>query len=484
MRGRLQPRRGSQPARHGSMTKTSKRKPVVALIGRTNVGKSTLFNLLAKKRVAVVHDMPHVTRDRVFADVTDAERPFLLVDTGGMEPQPGDDLRASVARQAEFAVEEADVLVLVTDGIDGLTATDHWIADRLRKAGKPALLAVNKMESSKRGAEDFFALRLGEPLAISALSRLNVGTLVKRVSALLPAWEPPVPEEGLIRMAVVGHPNVGKSSLVNAILGEERMLVSEQPGTTRDAVDTEFVADDQHFLIVDTAGIRKKGKVKAALEYYSTLRSFRAVDEADVAAVVLDATEGITRQDQRIAGYAHQGGKGAVFVVNKWDLVEQAPIGPRAKETSAMRDFRRVLYRRLVFMRYAPVLFCSAKKGWGVQYLPPAVSGVHHQAEQRVGTSEVNRVLALALAEQPPPAKGTRTPKVYYGSQVSILPPTFALFVNDPELIHFSYQRHLENVFRRAFGLTECPVRLVFRRAHKRRREAAEPELAASERGK
>lgn len=440
---------------------------MVALVGRTNVGKSTLFNLLARRQVAVVSDVPHVTRDRVFATVRHGERQFLLVDTGGMGEEAGDSLRDQVQLQAEFAVREADVLVMVVDAKEGITSTDHRIGEMLRRTAKPIILAANKAESKAEDTGTFYDLRLGEPLPISAKARLNIGRLLERIDSFLPPYKPAEVGEEL-RLAIVGHPNVGKSSLVNALLGYPRMLVSEEPGTTRDAVDTELDFQGRSALLIDTAGIRRKMEVGRGVQYYSALRAFRAIDRADVALLVLDASEGITHQDQRIAGYAHRGGKATICAVNKWDLVEKelpTKNSPTLKKelSAAQRDFLRAARHGLSFLDYAPHLFCSALTGWGISCIMPLAFDLLAEHRRRVATSAVNQAVLQAVTAHPPPPSGRRQLKIYYATQPEVAPATFVIFVNDPKLMHFSYRRYLVNALRNSLRFTRCPLRLLVR---------------------
>jgi GTP-binding protein len=396
-----------------------------------------------------------------------------------MGEDAGDALSDQVQLQAEFAVREADVLVMIVDAKEGVTSTDHRVADALRKAGKPIILAANKAESVKADTEAFYELRLGEPLRISAKTRLNVASLLERIAALLPRYEAVGAGEGL-RLAVVGHPNVGKSSLVNSLLGYDRMLVSEQPGTTRDAVDSELDFQGKSVVLVDTAGIRRKMEVGRGVEYYSALRSFRAVDRADVVLLVLDATEGIVHQDQRIAGYAQGAGRATICLVNKWDLVETESVaakggaerGRRQAVTAAQKDFLRGAKKSLIFLDYAPFVFCSAVTGGGVDEILPLSFDLFAEHRRRASTSAVNQTVMQALISHPPPAS-RRQLRVYYVTQVGVAPATFVVFVNDPDLMHFSYRRYLVNALRDGLGFKRCPVRVELRTSSGRQREGA-----------
>ena len=448
------------------------RKPVVALVGRTNVGKSTLFNRLTRERRAVVHLLPHVTRDRLFGEVPGKQRPFLLVDTGGIGEPADDPLQKAVETQARFAIEEADLVVLVTDALETITGRDYAVADLLRRSGKPVLLVANKAESPRADAEQFYALRLGEPLAVSAKTGRNANALLVAIRERLPALPPPTePAPGTVRRAVVGRPNVGKSSLVNALLGQERMLVHEAPGTTRDAVDSCFSYDGREIVIVDTAGIRRKPRVKEALDYYSTLRSYQAIGRCDVALIVLEGPVGITAQDQRIAGHAHEAGKGCIVVVNKWDLVERlSRQSGKAIARQAQRDYERMLHTRLSFIAYAPIIFASAASGAGVPPIPSAALQVAEARSRRVPTAEVNRALMAATQAHQPPTRGSRSLKIRYATQAETKPPRFVLFANDPELMSAAYLRYLEKSLRASLGFARAPIYFVLRQSPSTRR--------------
>lgn len=432
-------------------------KPIVAIVGRANVGKSTLFNRLTGKRVAIVEDTPGVTRDRIYGDCEWLGREFILVDTGGIEDPGSDPITSGVRRQAEFAINEADVVVFLVDARAGLLPQDEEVAGILRRAKKPVLLAVNKAEADLHGslAAEFHRLGIGDPIGISAAHGLGTGDLLDAIVRSLP---PPAAEPfdtTIIRVAVIGRPNVGKSSLVNAILGEERVIVSEVPGTTRDAVDTFFRRHEQGFVIIDTAGIRRKANINEPVEHYSVLRALRAVDRCDVAIVMIDATTGVTEQDKRIAGYAHEAGRAIIVAVNKWDLIE--------KDQYTMNRYQGEVRSSLGFLDYAPIIFISAKTGKRINELVDLVQFVAEQHAQRVATSRLNEVLEDALAMNPPPADKGRRLNVYYVTQVDVKPPRLLLFVNDPQLMHFSYLRFLENRFRAAFGFEGTPLVLNVR---------------------
>jgi len=431
-------------------------KPVVAIVGRPNVGKSTLFNRLVGERVAIVEEKPGVTRDRLEKDVEWSGRVFTLVDTGGLDFQETDEISGKTRRQVELAIREADVLLFLVDARAGLTPADEEIAQMLRRSEKPVLLVANKVEKFAGEHYDFFRLGLGEPIPVSAALGLNTGDLLDQILQALPVREEEACPEELIRVAVVGRPNVGKSSLVNKILGFERVIVSAQPGTTRDAIDTLFEHAGRRFLLVDTAGIRRKSKIEEATERYSVLRAFRAIDGCDVSLVLLDALEGVTEQDKRIAGYVHEKGKASILTVNKWDLGK--------KDERAADRYREAVYQELSFLAYAPVAFVSALTGKGIRQLLQLVADVWGEYNRTIPTGSLNALLADLQLRTPPPAQKGKRLKIFYSTQLKTRPPTFALFVNDPELLHFSYLRYLENQFRLAWGFSGTPLRFFFRR--------------------
>lgn len=430
------------------------RGPVVAIVGRPNVGKSTLFNRLAGERAAIVEEEPGVTRDRLYREVEWGGRFFTLVDTGGLDFLEADEIAEKVRRQVEQAVEEADVLLFVVDARAGLTAADEEIARFLRRVAKPVLLVANKVERFAGEHFDFFRLGLGEPFPVSAALGLNTGDLLDKILEMLPRREG---EEnypaGTVRIAVVGRPNVGKSSLVNRILGEERVIVSEKPGTTRDAVDIFFAHEGRNFLLVDTAGIRRKSRITDPTEKYSVLRAKKAIDVCDLSFLLLDPGEGVAEQDKRIAGYVYERGKACILVVNKWDLVK--------KDEHTAGRYRSFIYEELPFLSYAPVAFISALTGKGVSRLLALAAAVYEEFDRSVGTGPLNALLADAQLRNPPPADRGKRLKIFYSTQVKTKPPTFVLFVNDPELMHFSYLRYLENRLREAYGFAGTP--LVFK---------------------
>ena len=437
------------------------KKPLVAIVGRPNVGKSTLFNRLVGRRVAIVEDTPGVTRDRIYQDAEWLSYAFTLIDTGGIEAVGEDVISAQMRRQAELAIETADVIVFLVDGREGLTSADEDVADLLRRSKKPVVLGVNKVDAQKfeDAAYEFYALGLGEPLAISAAQGLGLGDLLDEVVRDFPR-DLEQQEDERVNIAVVGKPNVGKSSLVNALLGEERSIVSHIPGTTRDSVDTPFSHDGKDYTLVDTAGIRRKRSVEdETIERYSVIRSLAAVRRADVVLIVCDASEGLSEQDVRIAGYAHEEGKASVLIVNKWDLIE--------KDTNTMNRFKKDLAADLAFMNYVPMLFISAKNGQRVNKVLETVDAVFAQSRRRVPTGQLNDIVGEAVTMNEPPSDKGRVLKIYFATQVSVQPPTFVIFVNNAEIVHFSYQRYLENYFRKSFGFEGTPIRLIFRNRKK-----------------
>ncbi len=431
------------------------RVPVAAIIGRPNVGKSTLFNRILRQRLAIVHDEPGTTRDRLYARTEWRGRPFYLVDTAGLDPGAASELEAAVQAQVRRAVEEADVIIFVGDAKSGLTAADWEAAELLRRAGKPVVLAVNKAEGRPERLElgEFYALGLGEPVLISALHGIGIDTLLDRVLEVLPPAEAEVEPEVFARVAIVGRPNVGKSMLLNAIVGYERTAVSEVPGTTRDMVDTLIEYDGKLILLIDTAGIRRRGRVQPGVERFSVLRAIRAIERCDVAILMVDATEGVTAQDAHIGGLIVDAYKGVVIALNKWDLVPN-------KDTRAYEAHVR---SELKFLDYAPIVFISAKLRQGIKELMDQVILVRTERKKRIPTAEVNELLQEILFRHPPPRRGKRQLKIYYATQAETDPPTFVFFCNDPELVHFSYQRYIENQIRRAYGFLGNPIRLIFR---------------------
>lgn len=434
-------------------------KPVVAVVGRPNVGKSTLFNKLIGQRLAIVEDTPGVTRDRLFAECEWLNRRFMLADTGGIEPHTDDAMLSKIREQAQLAIEQADVIILVTDVQAGVTASDADVALMLQKSGKPVVLCVNKCDTIGQLPPEFYEfynLGLGDPIPVSSIHGHGTGDLLDRVLELLPPEEEGEEEDSqVIRVAIIGRPNVGKSSLVNAIAGQERSIVSDMAGTTRDALDTPVRNQYGEFIFIDTAGLRRKSRVDNDIERYSALRAEMAVERADVCVIMIDGTEGFTEQDSKIAGLAHEKGKGCIIAVNKWDAVE--------KDHRTMAEMRKKLESDFSFMSYAPFIFISAKTGQRLNRLFELIKYVNDQNSMRFATGMLNEVLAQATARvQPPSDKGKRL-KIYYITQPSTRPPTFVCFVNDRELFHFSYQRYLENQIRATFGLEGTPVRFIIR---------------------
>ncbi|HOF99897.1 MAG: GTPase Der [Firmicutes bacterium ADurb.Bin248] len=432
-------------------------KPLVAIVGRPNVGKSTFFNRIIGKRVAIVEDTPGVTRDRIYGDAEWLDYHFTLIDTGGIEPMKEDIISQQMRRQAELAIETADVIVFLVDGREGLTASDLEVADLLRRSKKPIVLGVNKVDHPKYAdAEyEFYELGIGKPVIISSEQGLGLGDLLDEVVRYFPrmgAGENP----DVTNVAVVGRPNVGKSSLVNALLGSERTIVSDIPGTTRDSIDSPFRWNGKDYVLVDTAGIRRKRAIEdESIERYSVIRSLGAIRRADVALIVVDAKLGLSEQDVKIAGYVHEEGKAGVLIVNKWDLIE--------KDTHTMNEFKKKLAADLAFMDYVPMLFISALTGQRVGKVMEYADMAYEQNCRRVSTGTLNDIVAEAVSVTEPPSDRGRRLRIYYATQVSVKPPTFVLFVNDPELMHFSYKRYLENYFRKSFGLDATPMRLIVR---------------------
>ena len=433
-------------------------KPLVAIVGRPNVGKSTFFNQMVGKRIAIVEDTPGVTRDRVYADCEWQNYRFTLIDTGGIDPNSDDPLLSQMRRQAEIAIETCDVILFFVDGKTGMTADDEDVADMLRRSGKPVMLVVNKIDNVRQmdNIYEFYNLGMGDPIGVSSVNLLNFGDLLEALCALFPDPDAEGEESGAIQIAVVGKPNVGKSSLVNRILGEDRVMVSDIAGTTRDAIDTRFTDDGQDFVIIDTAGIRRKRAIEyQSLERFSIVRALAAIDRCDVALMLIDATQGVTEQDSKIAGYVDEQGKAAVIVVNKWDAVE--------KDTKTMDKFVRDVRENLKFMAYAPVLFISAMTGQRVNKVLEAVRDAYAQATRRITTGLLNDILADAQAALQPPATSGRRLKIYYATQQAVQPPTFVMFVNEASLMHFSYERYLEGQFRKAFGFEGTPLIFILR---------------------
>ena len=430
-------------------------KPIVAIVGRQNVGKSTLLNRLTGKRIAIVADLPGTTRDRIFADVLWQGVEFTIVDTGGLELRPQSTMAQEVKEQVAVAITEADIIIFLVDVRDGITPADLEIADMLRQSNKPIVLVANKADNAQleTGAVEFYQLGLDEPRAISAYHGRGTSELLDNIITRLPAPSPIKAEPEVMKVAIVGRPNVGKSMLLNAILGGERAIVDDAPGTTRDAIDTQFDYDGQSMLIIDTAGIRRRGRLGIGVERYSVIRALRAIDRADIVLLVLDATELVAAQDMHIAGYIQQAVKGIVLVVNKWDLVADKNI----------TEYNKYIRRQIKFVSYASVLYTSAKFGEGVDKVMPEVCQVYQERCKRLPTTVVNRVIQQAVASHNLPRAGTKRLKMLYVTQAEVNPPTFVFFVNDAKLIHFSYRRYLENKLRQSFGFAGTPFRLIFK---------------------
>lgn len=432
-------------------------KPIVAIVGRPNVGKSTLFNYIGQKRVSIVEDMPGVTRDRIYLDAEWLDREFTMIDTGGIELESTDKILTSMRYQAKLAIEEADAILFIVDGKVGLTSADEAVAIILRNTRKPVIVVVNKVDNMQKANEiyEFYNLGLGDPIAISAANALNIGDLLDEVVKCLPNEEIIEEDTEKIKVAIIGRPNVGKSSLVNILVGEERVIVSDVAGTTRDAIDTHFTKDDTEFILIDTAGMRRKAKVELPVERYSVMRALRAVDRSDVVLMVIDAVDGVTEQDKKIAGYAHDAGKACVIIVNKWDLVE--------KDSKTTLRYTEDIRTELAFMQYAPVLFVSALTKQRVSRITELIKFVADQHTMRVATSVLTQVIEDAVSINPPPSQHGQRLKIMFTTQPNVKPPTFVFFVNDPEIMHFSYLRFLENKLRERFGFEGTPLKLVVR---------------------
>ena len=433
-------------------------KPVFAIVGRPNVGKSTLFNKIVGERISIVDDKPGVTRDRIYMDAEWTGKNFLLIDTGGIEPKNDDVILKNMRLQAEMAIDHADAIILLCDVRDGLTAADQDVAQMLLRSNKPITVAVNKVDRQGEPPMElyeFYNLGLGDPVPISAIHGMGVGDLLDEVFSSISDFDYSEEDDDRLKVAIIGKPNVGKSSLVNKILGEKRVIVSDIAGTTRDAIDTHIEKNGTKFTFIDTAGMRKRGKIDEDIERYSVMRSLAAVERADVSVIMIDASIGVTEQDTKIAGYAHEQGKACIIAVNKWDLIE--------KETNTMNNFRKNVMEGLAFMQYAPIVFISAETGLRIDKLFELITYVYEQNCMRITTGMLNDVLNEATMKvQPPSDKGKRL-KIYYMTQASIKPPTFVVFVNDKELMHFSYVRYLENQIRSVFGLEGTPVRFIIR---------------------
>jgi GTP-binding protein len=436
----------------------SKRKPVVAVVGRPNVGKSTLFNALVGEKISIVQDTPGVTRDRIYADIEWLQYHFTLIDTGGIEPESKDIILSQMREQAEIAIETADVILFMTDVKQGLVDADEKVANMLRKAGKPVVLCVNKVDNYEKMLPDvyeFYNLGIGEPYAISAANRTGIGDLLDEIVKFFPETDGEEEEDDRIKVAIVGKPNVGKSSLINKLLGENRLIVSDIAGTTRDAIDTEVKYNGKEYVLIDTAGVRRKNKIKEELEKYMIIRTVSAVDRADVTILMIDATEGVTEQDAKIAGIAHERGKGMIIAVNKWDAIE--------KNNKSVKEFTDDVRKTLSFMPYAEILFISAQTGQRLPKLYETIDAVYENNTLRVSTGVLNEIMSEAATLQQPPQDKGKMLRLYYITQAAVKPPTFVIFVNDKKLMHFSYQRYLENKIRESFGFRGTPLRFIIR---------------------
>jgi GTP-binding protein len=433
-------------------------RPVVAIVGRPNVGKSTLFNTLAKEKISIVQDTPGVTRDRIYADVSWLNYNFTIVDTGGIEPESSDIILKSMREQAEIAINTADVIMFITDVRQGLVDADGKVADMLRRSGKPVVLVVNKVDSFEKFMPDvyeFYNLGIGDPMPVSAASQLGLGDMLDEVVKHFKDSSKDEAEDERPRIAIIGKPNVGKSSIINKLLGEDRVIVSDVAGTTRDAIDTEIVRNGTEYVFIDTAGLRRKSKIKEDIERYSIIRTVSAVERCNVAVLVIDATEGITDQDAKIAGIAHERGKGMIIVVNKWDAIE--------KNDKTIYKFTEEIRNKLSYMPYAELMFISAKTGQRLPKLFDTIDMVIENHSLRVATGVLNEIMSEAVAMQQPPSDKGKRLKLFYITQVSVKPPTFVIFVNDKELMHFSYTRYIENRIREAFGFKGTPLKFIIR---------------------
>ena len=440
-------------------------KPVVAIVGRPNVGKSTLFNALAGEKISIVKDTPGVTRDRIYADVTWLDKEFTMIDTGGIEPDSKDVILSQMREQAQIAIDTADVILFLTDVRQGLVDADSKVADMLRRSGKPVILVVNKVDNFEKYMPDvyeFYNLGIGDPVPVSAASRLGIGDLLDQVMEHFPEHEAGEEEDDRPRVAIVGKPNVGKSSIINRLLGENRVIVSDVAGTTRDAVDTVIVHDGKEYVFIDTAGLRRKSRIKEELERYSIIRTVTAVERADVVLMVIDAAEGVTEQDAKIAGIAHERGKGVIIVVNKWDAIE--------KNDRTMREYESRIRQVISYMPYAEIMYVSAVTGQRLNRMYDMIDMVIANQTMRIATGVLNEIMTEAVAMQQPPSDKGKRLKLYYITQVSVKPPTFVIFVNDKELMHFSYTRYLENKIREAFGFRGTPLRFIIRERKEKER--------------
>ena len=433
-------------------------KPIVAIVGRPNVGKSSLFNVIAGSRISIVKDTPGITRDRIYAEGTWLDRTFTIIDTGGIEPESKDIILSQMREQAQIAIDTADVIVFMVDVKQGLVDSDAKVADMLRRSKKPVVLCVNKVDDHKKYGNDvyeFYNLGIGEPVSVSAANRLGIGELLDAVVEHLPAHTDEEDEDDRIKVAIVGKPNVGKSSIINRLLGSERVIVSSIAGTTRDAVDTVVKHNGKEYIFIDTAGLRRKKNVKEELEHYMVVRTVAAIERSDVCILVIDAEEGITEQEAKIAGIAHEAGKAIIIAVNKWDVIE--------KDNKTVKKYEKDIRNVLSFIPYASIVFISALSGQRLPKLFDLTDKVYESASMRIATGVLNEILTEAVALQQPPSDKGRRLKIFYMTQVGIKPPTFVIFVNDKELMHFSYSRYIENQIREAFGFTGTPLRFIIR---------------------
>ena len=433
-------------------------KPIVAVVGRPNVGKSTLFNALAGERISIVKDTPGITRDRIYADVSWLDHDFTLIDTGGIEPESRDIILLQMREQAQIAIDTADVIIFMVDVRQGLVDSDSKVADMLRRSKKPVVLAVNKVDDIRKYGNDiyeFYNLGIGEPYGISSANRMGLGDMLDVVVSYFPERSEEEEEDDRPRIAIVGKPNVGKSSIINKLLGEDRVIVSDIAGTTRDAVDTPVVHNGREYVFIDTAGLRRKNKVKEELEHFMVVRTVGAVERADVAVLVIDAVEGVTEQEAKIAGIAHDSGKAVIIAVNKWDAIE--------KDDKTVYEYEKKIRNTLSYMPYAEIIFISAKTGQRLQKLFDMIDMVVENHSMRIQTGVLNEIMSEAVAMQQPPADKGKRLKLFYMTQVSVKPPTFVIFVNDKELMHFSYTRYIENQIREAFGFRGTPLKFIIR---------------------
>ena len=430
---------------------------IVCIVGRPNVGKSTLFNRLVGRRIAITEDTPGVTRDRIYAEGEWLGKHYTLIDTGGLEPNKDDIIMSNIKKQAQIAIDTADVILFVVDGIEGLTSVDKEVAEILRKSGKEVILVCNKMDTSKLldNAYEFYEIGMGEPMIVSAEQALGIGDLLDRVVAYFPEEKNTENDDEIVRVAFIGKPNAGKSSLINYILGEERLIVTDIPGTTRDSIDSYFTYNDNKYVFVDTAGLRRKRSIYENIERYSVVRTLTAIDRADICVLVVDGTEGITEQDSKVVGYAHDNGKGIIIAVNKWDIVD--------KDDKTYLEFEKEIREKLGFINYAPIIFVSALTGRRINKLLDLLNVVNNNYNLRISTGILNDIINQAVLMNQPPSDKGRPGRIYYGTQISVRPPRFVLFVNDKDLMHFTYIRYIENQIRNHFGFSGVPIQFELR---------------------